>query len=185
MLAFVFASLLAFLPLLMAAFAILTTLLIVLGLTYVGDISAIVQFLVALVGLGVAIDYALLLVTRWREERHHGRTNEDAVVAAMATAGHAVVLSGVTVAIGLLALVVLPEPAMRSVGIGGMLIPLVSRRDRADAAAGDARRHRPARRLAARAPRVAAEPRMDGVGALRRPPQGGSPRSSRWPCSPC
>ena len=59
-LAFVFASLLAFLPLLMAAFAILTTLLIVLGLTYVGDISAIVQFLVALVGLGVAIDYALL-----------------------------------------------------------------------------------------------------------------------------
>ena len=72
-LAFVFASLLAFLPLLMAAFAILTTLLIVLGLTYVGDISAIVQFLVALVGLGVAIDYALLVVTRWREERHHGR----------------------------------------------------------------------------------------------------------------
>src|SRR5262245_8573009 len=125
-LAFVFASVLAFLPLLMAAFAILTTLLIVLGLTYVGDISAIVQFLVALVGLGVAIDYALLVVTRWREERHHGRSNEDAVVAAMATAGHAVVLSGVTVAIGLLALVVLPEPAMRSVGIGGMLIPLVS-----------------------------------------------------------
>jgi RND superfamily putative drug exporter len=125
-LAFVFASLLAFLPLLMAAFAILTTLLIVLGLTYVGDISAIVQFLVALVGLGVAIDYALLVVTRWREERHHGRDNHDAVVASMATAGRAVVLSGVTVAIGLIALVVLPEPAMRSVGIGGMLIPLVS-----------------------------------------------------------
>jgi RND superfamily putative drug exporter len=125
-LAFVFASLLAFLPLLMAAFAILTTLLIVLGLTYVGDISAIVQFLVALVGLGVAIDYALLIVTRWREERARGLENADAVVAAMATAGHAVVLSGVTVAIGLITLVVLPEPAMRSVGIGGMLIPLVS-----------------------------------------------------------
>jgi RND superfamily putative drug exporter len=49
--------------------SILTTLLIVLGLSYVADISAIVEFLAALVGLGVAIDYSLLIVTRWREER--------------------------------------------------------------------------------------------------------------------
>ena len=62
-----------------------------LGLTYVGDISAIVQFLVSLVGLGVAIDYALLVVTRWREERERGAKNEEAIVAALATAGHAVV----------------------------------------------------------------------------------------------
>jgi RND superfamily putative drug exporter len=125
-LAFVFASFLALVPLLVAAFAILTTLLIVLGLTYVGDISAIVQFLVALVGLGVAIDYSLLLVTRWREERARGLTNEDAVVSAMTTAGRAVLLSGLTVGISLLALVVLPEPALRSVGVGGLLIPLIS-----------------------------------------------------------
>jgi RND superfamily putative drug exporter len=125
-LAFVFASFLALVPLLIAAFAILTTLLIVLGLTYVGDISVIVQFLVALVGLGVAIDYSLLLVTRWREERARGLGNEDAVVSAMTTAGRAVLLSGLTVGISLIALVVLPEPALRSVGIGGMLIPLVS-----------------------------------------------------------
>jgi RND superfamily putative drug exporter len=125
-LAFVFASFLALVPLLVAAFAILTTLLILLGLTYVGDISAIVQFLIALVGLGVAIDYSLLLVTRWREERARGLANDDAVVAAMATAGRAVLLSGLTVGISLLALVVLPEPALRSVGVGGMLIPLVS-----------------------------------------------------------
>ena len=125
-LAFVFASFLALVPLLIAAFAILTTLLIVLGLTYVGDISAIVQFLVALVGLGVAIDYSLLFVTRWREERARGRANEDAVVSAMTTAGRAVLLSGLTVGISLIALVVLPEPALRSVGVGGMLIPLVS-----------------------------------------------------------
>jgi putative drug exporter of the RND superfamily len=125
-LAFVFASFLALVPLLVAAFAILTTLLIVLALTYVGDISAIVQFLVALVGLGVAIDYSLLLVTRWREERAHGLDNEEAVVSAMTTAGRAVLLSGLTVGISLIALVVLPEPALRSVGVGGMLIPLVS-----------------------------------------------------------
>jgi putative drug exporter of the RND superfamily len=125
-LAFVFASLLAFIPLVIAAVSILTTLLVILALTYVADVSFIVQFLVSLVGLGVAIDYSLLIVTRWREERAHGRENHEAIVVAMATAGRAVVLSGLTVAIGLVALVVLPVPGLRSVGYGGMLIPLVS-----------------------------------------------------------
>jgi RND superfamily putative drug exporter len=125
-LAFVFASLLAFLPLLIAAVAILTTLLVILGLTYIADVSFIVQYLISLVGLGVAIDYSLLIVTRWREERAYGRENHDAVVAAMSTAGRAVVLSGLVVAIGLLALIVLPVPGLRSVGYGGMLIPLIS-----------------------------------------------------------
>ncbi len=74
----------------------------------------------------MAIDYSLLIVTRWREERAHGRENHEAVVVAMATAGRAVVVSGLTVAIGLIALVVLPVPGLRSVGYGGMLIPLVS-----------------------------------------------------------
>jgi putative drug exporter of the RND superfamily len=125
-LAFVFASFLALIPLLIAAFAILTTLLIVLGLSYIADVSFIVEFLVALVGLGVAIDYSLLIVTRWREERANGLDNHEAVINAVATAGRAVLLSGLTVGIGLIALLVLPVPAMRSVGIGGMLIPLVS-----------------------------------------------------------
>jgi RND superfamily putative drug exporter len=122
----VFASLLAVVPLLIAATSILTTLLVVLGVTTFANVSFIVLFLVSLVGLGVAIDYSLLIVTRWREERAHGRENQDAVIAAMATAGRAVVLSGLTVAIGLLALIVLPVPGLRSVGYGGMLIPLIS-----------------------------------------------------------
>jgi putative drug exporter of the RND superfamily len=125
-LAFVFASLLAFVPLLIAAVSILTTLLVVLAMTYIAEVSFVVQFLVSLVGLGVAIDYSLLIVTRWREERDHGRQNSEAVVAAMATAGRAVLLSGLTVAIGLLALVVLPVPGLRSVGYAGMLIPIIS-----------------------------------------------------------
>ena len=123
---FVFASLLAFLPLVVAAVSIMATFLMLLPLTYLTDVSFIVQFLVALVGLGVAIDYSLLFVTRWREERDHGRDNHEAVVVAMETAGHAVLFSGITVAIGLLALVVLPVPFMRSVGYGGALIPLAS-----------------------------------------------------------
>jgi RND superfamily putative drug exporter len=125
-LAFVFASFLALLPLVVAAASILTTFILLLPLTYLTDVSFIVEFLVALIGLGVAIDYSLILVNRWREERDHGRSNHDAVVIAMQTAGHAVVFSGVTVAIGLLALVVLPVPFMRSIGMGGALIPLAS-----------------------------------------------------------
>jgi RND superfamily putative drug exporter len=125
-LAFVFASFLALLPLIIAAVSILTTFLIVLGLTYVTDVSFVVQFLIALVGLGVAIDYSLLLVSRWREERAHGADNHTAVVTAVRTAGHAVLASGVTVAISLVALVVVPVPLLRSMGFGGMLIPLAS-----------------------------------------------------------
>src|SRR4051794_20350943 len=125
-LAFVFGSFLAFLPLVVAAASILTTFILLLPLTYVTDVSFIVEFLVALIGLGVAIDYSLILVNRWREERDSGASNHDAVVTAMETAGHAVVFSGVTVAIGLLALVVLPVPFMRSIGLGGALIPLAS-----------------------------------------------------------
>jgi RND superfamily putative drug exporter len=123
---FVFASFLALVPLLVAGIAILTTFLVVLGLTYLTDISFIVEFLVALVGLGVAIDYSLLVVTRWREERARGASNHQAVENAMVTAGRAVVFSGLTVAIGLVALVVIPVPFLRSIGVGGMLIPLVS-----------------------------------------------------------
>jgi len=125
-LAIVFGSFLALVPLLMAVPAIMTTFLLVWGVTTITDISFIVQFLIGLIGLGVAIDYSLLVVVRWREERAAGRKNTDAVQRAMETAGAAVIHSGSTVAVGLLALVVLPIPFLRSVGIGGMLIPLVS-----------------------------------------------------------
>ena len=125
-LAFVFGSFLAVVPLVTAAVSIMATFILVRGLTLFTDVSAIVQFLVALIGLGVAIDYALLIVTRWREERSRGRSNAEAVTVSVRTAGHSVVFSGVTVAVGLLALVLLPVPFLRSVGYGGVLIPLVS-----------------------------------------------------------
>ncbi len=125
-LAFVFGSFLAFVPLLMALPAILGTFLLVWGITTMTDVSFIVQFLIALIGLGVAIDYSLLIVVRWREERAAGYENGVAVQRAMETAGMAVIHSGSTVAVGLLALIALPVPFLRSVGFGGMLIPLVS-----------------------------------------------------------
>ncbi len=125
-LAFVFASLLAFVPILMAIVSIMATFLVLWGVSVFTSVSMIVEFLVALIGLGVAIDYSLLVVVRWREERAHGNTGEAAVVRAMETAGRAVVFSGTTVAIGLLAMIVLPLPFLRSIGYAGMLIPLIS-----------------------------------------------------------
>ncbi len=125
-LAFVFASFLAIVPILMAVVSIMTTFLLLLGLTELTTVSPIVQFLIALLGLGVSIDYSLIVVSRWREERTHGHTGDEAVQIAMETAGRAVIFSGITVAIGLLALIALPLPFLRSMGYGGMLIPLVS-----------------------------------------------------------
>jgi RND superfamily putative drug exporter len=123
---FVYGSAVAIVPLLIAVPSILTTFLLVLGLTHVTDVSFLVEYLMAVMGLGIAVDYSLLLITRWREEREAGRSNEEAILAASPTAGRAVVLSGLTVAVGLLSLVLLPVPFLRSIGLGGMLIPLVA-----------------------------------------------------------
>jgi RND superfamily putative drug exporter len=123
---FVFGSWLALVPLAMAISSVFVSFALLFALTTVTELSPVVQFLVALVGLGVSIDYALLLVVRWREEIEGGRHGDDAVRAAMATAGRAIVFSGTTVAVGLLALIALPLPFLRSMGYGGMLIPLVA-----------------------------------------------------------
>jgi putative drug exporter of the RND superfamily len=125
-LVFVFASALAVVPLLMAFVSIMTAFVPLLALTAIADVSPLVQFLIVLIGLGVAIDYSLLVVSRWREERAHGAHGDTAVQRAMETAGRAVVFSGVTVAIGLLALIALPLPFLHSMGYGGMLIPIVT-----------------------------------------------------------
>jgi RND superfamily putative drug exporter len=125
-LALVFGSFLALLPLLIGGVSVLATFLLVGGLTEITGVSQIVEFLIALIGLGVAIDYSLLVVSRWREERAAGRDNAAAVTEAMNHAGRAVVFSGLTVAIGLLSMIVLPVPMLRSVGYGGVLVPLVS-----------------------------------------------------------
>src|SRR6201981_2909532 len=123
---FVYGSAIAIVPLLIAIPSILTTFLLVLGLEQAISVNFLVEYLVALMGLGVAIDYSLLLITRWRGERPAGRSNEDAILASGPTAGRAVVLSGATVAVGLASLVLLPVPFLRSIGLGGMLIPLVA-----------------------------------------------------------
>ena len=124
---FVFGTLPAVLmPIVVAVASILNTFTLVWALTYITNVSIIVQFLIALVGLGVAIDYALLMIFRFRDELREGEDVETALVETMTHAGRSVIVSGTTVAVGLLSLIVLPLPFIRSIGIGGMLIPAVS-----------------------------------------------------------
>jgi RND superfamily putative drug exporter len=124
---FVFGTLPAVLmPIVVAIAAILNTFTLIWGLTYLTNVSIIVQFLIALVGLGVAIDYALLMIFRFRDELRDGNDVETALVETMTHAGRSVIVSGSTVAVGLLSMILLPLPFIRSIGIGGMLIPAVS-----------------------------------------------------------
>ena len=124
---FVFGTLPAVLiPIAIAVASILNTFTLVWILTYITNVSIIVQFLIALVGLGVAIDYALLMIFRFRDELREGEDVETALVETMTHAGRSVIVSGSTVAVGLLSMVILPLPFIRSIGIGGMLIPAVS-----------------------------------------------------------
>ena len=113
-------------PLIFAACTIMGTLGIVYGFAHQITMATYVTNLVQLIGLGIAIDYSLLIVYRFREEVERNGSKDDAIVRTMETAGRAVVFSGATVAIGLALLLFMPSPFMRSMGIGGFLIPLVS-----------------------------------------------------------
>jgi uncharacterized membrane protein YdfJ with MMPL/SSD domain len=113
-------------PLLFAACTIMGTLGGVFIFAHFITTATYVTNLVQLIGLGIAVDYSLLIVYRYREELHRTESRDDAIVRTMSTAGRAVVFSGATVAIGLALLLFMPSPFMRSMGVGGFLIPLVS-----------------------------------------------------------
>src|SRR5881227_790572 len=84
--------------------------------------SVFVLNITTMVGLGVGIDYSLLIVTRFREELNRGLSPVDAAIRTVETAGSAVVTSGLTVVVGFAALVATPLSDTRSVGIGGLLV---------------------------------------------------------------
>ena len=90
------------------------------------DMAIYVQNIVTLIGFAIAVDYSMLVVFRFREELERHENVHDALRTTMATAGRATLFSGATVAVGLALLVLMPLPFMRSMGIGGLLVPLVS-----------------------------------------------------------
>jgi putative drug exporter of the RND superfamily len=125
-LVFVFGTLTFLLPFIFAAAAIPATLGIVWVFANFMELTTYLQNLVMLIGFGIAIDYSLLVVYRYREELQKASSKEDAIVRTMETAGRAVVFSGSAVGIGLALMLFMPLPFMRGFGIGGLVIPLVS-----------------------------------------------------------
>jgi putative drug exporter of the RND superfamily len=112
-------------PFVFAACTITATLAVVFVLAHAVTMVSYVTNLVELVGIGLAIDYSLLVVYRFREELRDDDV-DSAIVRTMATAGRSVLFSGATVAIGLALLLFVPVPFVRSLGAGGFLVPVAS-----------------------------------------------------------
>jgi uncharacterized membrane protein YdfJ with MMPL/SSD domain len=119
----VFASVVAAgLPLLVAGLAIPTTLAGVFLVAQTTELSIYVQNVATMLGLALAIDYSLFMVSRFREELRRGRSVAQAVETTVATSGKAVAFSGLAVAIGLSGLLLFQPAALRSFGIGGSIV---------------------------------------------------------------
>jgi RND superfamily putative drug exporter len=125
-LVFVFGTLAFLIPFVFAAASIVVTLGLIWIFANFMELTTYLQNLVMLIGFGIAIDYSLLVVYRFREELRNKKSEEDAIVRTMETAGRAVVFSGSAVGIGLALMLFMPLPFMRGFGIGGLVIPLVS-----------------------------------------------------------
>lgn len=123
LLAFVFGALAASaMPLIVGVFAILGAFFILYLLTLFTDVSVYALNLTTGMGLGLGIDYALLMVNRFREELHKGKSVEDSIVTMMATAGKTVFYSGLTVLVTLMSLIFFPLPFLKSFGYAGVSV---------------------------------------------------------------
>jgi uncharacterized membrane protein YdfJ with MMPL/SSD domain len=116
----------AALPLALGAFSVLTTGALIYLLSQQMEMSVFVTSMASMIGIGVAVDYSLFVLARYREELDRGVPPERARATAMATSGLAVVFSGLTVVVALAGLFLVPTTAIRSMALGAILVVLVS-----------------------------------------------------------
>jgi len=109
-------------PLIVGVFAILGAFFALYLLTFITDVSVYALNLTTGMGLGLGIDYALLMVNRFREELSKGKSVEESVVTMMATAGKTVFYSGLTVLVTLMSLIFFPLPFLKSFGYAGVTV---------------------------------------------------------------
>jgi trehalose monomycolate/heme transporter len=127
LLVLIFGSLVAAsLPVVIGGAAVLGAFAALRGFTYVTDVSVFAVNVITLLGLGLAIDYGLFMVSRFREESRRQASVEEAVARTMATAGRTVAVSGITVAFSLAGLLIFPQSFLRSMGFGGAAAVLVA-----------------------------------------------------------
>ena len=127
LLVFVFGGLVASaMPLLVGVSAILGSLLVIYLLTLFTGVSVFALNLITGLGLGLGIDYSLLVVNRFREELHAGKTVDEAIKKTVATAGKTVFYSGLTVVITLAALMLFPLMYLKSFGYAGVTVVVMA-----------------------------------------------------------
>ncbi|CAM3236481.1 MMPL family transporter [Deinococcus deserti] len=114
------------LPLIVGLLSITVAMAGVWGLTRVTEVSTFAQSIITMLGLGAGIDYALLMVNRFREELARDHDSRAAAARTMLSAGRSVAFSGLTVAIAMAALILPPIAFVRSMGLGGVLVVLLT-----------------------------------------------------------
>ena len=123
----IFGSLVAsLLPLIIAGLSLFTTFIVLRLIAQVTDISIFALNTVVLLGLGLAIDYSLLVVNRYREELGNGLESTAAIIRTISTSGKAVAFSGLAVAASMLGLLFFPQVFLRSMAIGGALVSIIA-----------------------------------------------------------
>ncbi|MEV0406982.1 MMPL family transporter [Actinoallomurus sp. NPDC050550] len=115
----------ALLPLTIGGVAILGAFTVLRVITMTTDVSTFAINIITMLGLGLAIDYSLFIVTRFREELGRTDSEREALTRTMTTAGRTVAFSGVTVAIAFGGLLLFPQMFLRSMGLGGIAVVLV------------------------------------------------------------
>jgi putative drug exporter of the RND superfamily len=117
----------AIVPLFLAAFCVVLAMAGIYILALITDTSVFALNIASIIGLGLSIDYALIIVTRFREERSAGHAKADAIAITMATAGRSIAYSGITVILSMLILTVLVLPLMivRSISIGVLMVVVI------------------------------------------------------------
>ncbi|MEU6076646.1 MMPL family transporter [Micromonospora sp. NPDC047074] len=113
-------------PLLIGGLAILGAFVTVRLVTLVTDVSVFAINVITLIGLGMAVDYSLFVVSRFREELAAGHDTPAAIRRTMVTAGRTVLVSGLTIALAMASLLIFPQAFLRSMGLGGIAAVLVA-----------------------------------------------------------
>lgn len=116
----------AALPMAVGMFAILGSLAVLRAVTFVTDVSLFAMNLTAAMGLALAVDYTLLIVSRYRDEIADGAPPEQALVRTMTTAGRTVVFSALTVALSMSAMVLFPMYFLRSFAYAGVAVVVLA-----------------------------------------------------------
>jgi uncharacterized membrane protein YdfJ with MMPL/SSD domain len=113
-------------PLLLAMLSIVVALGMVAVLAHTFELSVFVVNMLTGMGLALGIDYALFVISRYREERRRGHEHLDAIAAASGTANRAVVFSGTAFVVAMLGMLIVPNSIMRSLAVGAILVGIVS-----------------------------------------------------------